>query len=80
MPNTFSMAPRYVRDFAARTEFAPPERDLFALLGAKLRRLARDGRPAGARASPSSATPATPARGRTPPCASGRCRTGPAWS
>ncbi len=47
MPNTFSMAPRYVRDFAARTEFAAPERDLFALLGAKLRRLARDGRPSG---------------------------------
>ena len=46
MPNTFSMAPRYVRDFAARTGFASPERDLFALLGAKLRRLARDGRPA----------------------------------
>jgi site-specific DNA-methyltransferase (adenine-specific) len=45
MPNTFSMAPRYVRDFAARTAFASPERDLFALLGAKLRRLARDGRP-----------------------------------
>jgi hypothetical protein len=46
MPNTFSMAPRYVRDFAARTAFASPERDLFALLGAKLGRLARDGRPA----------------------------------
>jgi len=45
MPNTFSMAPRYVRDFAARTGFASPERDLFSLLGAKLRRLARDGRP-----------------------------------
>lgn len=46
MPNPFSMAPRYVRDFAARTGFASPERDLFALLGAKLRRLTRDGRPA----------------------------------
>ncbi len=45
MPNTFSMAPGYVRDFAARTSFAAPERDLFSLLGAKLRRLARDGRP-----------------------------------
>jgi site-specific DNA-methyltransferase (adenine-specific) len=45
MPNTFSMAPRYVRDFAERTGFASPERDLFTLLGAKLRRLARDGRP-----------------------------------
>ena len=29
MPNTFSMAPRYVRDFAARTAFASPERDVF---------------------------------------------------
>ncbi|HSW42661.1 MAG TPA: DNA methyltransferase [Patescibacteria group bacterium] len=46
MPNTFSMAPGYVRDFAARTRFEPAERDLFSLLGAKLRRLARDGRPA----------------------------------
>jgi site-specific DNA-methyltransferase (adenine-specific) len=45
MPNTFSMAPRYVRDFAARTGFEAVERDLFALLAAKLRRLARDGRP-----------------------------------
>ena len=45
MPNTFSMAPGYVRDFAARTGFASPERDLFSLLGAKLHRLARDGRP-----------------------------------
>jgi hypothetical protein len=46
MPNTFSMAPRYVRDFADRTAFEAPERDLFLLLAAKLRRLARDGRPA----------------------------------
>jgi len=45
MPNTFSMAPGYVRDFAARTRFAAAERDLFVLLAAKLRRLARDGRP-----------------------------------
>jgi site-specific DNA-methyltransferase (adenine-specific) len=45
MPNTFSMAPRYVRDFAARTGFAASERDLVVLLAAKLRRLARDGRP-----------------------------------
>src|SRR4051794_25461119 len=29
MPNTFSMAPRYVRDFAARTSFTSPERDVF---------------------------------------------------
>ena len=46
MPNTFSMPPRYVRDFVARTGFAASERDLFVLLAAKLRRLARDGRPA----------------------------------
>ncbi|MES2209479.1 MAG: DNA methyltransferase [Chloroflexota bacterium] len=39
MPNTFSMAPRYVRDFAARTDFKSPARDVFAGLGAKLDRL-----------------------------------------
>ncbi|HET9614542.1 MAG TPA: DNA methyltransferase [Candidatus Limnocylindrales bacterium] len=42
MPNTFSMAPRYVRDFAARTGFAAPERDVFAGLERKLARLHRD--------------------------------------
>ncbi len=47
MPNTFSMAPRYVRDYAARTAFSSPERDAFALLDAKVRRLARDGAPRG---------------------------------
>jgi site-specific DNA-methyltransferase (adenine-specific) len=41
MPNTFSMAPRYVRDFAARTAFASPERDVFECLDAKLGRLYR---------------------------------------
>ena len=64
MPNTFSMAPRYVRDFAARTEFRSSERDAFACIGAKLDRLYRaplpassgiallgDARDAGARAS-----------------------------
>jgi site-specific DNA-methyltransferase (adenine-specific) len=42
MPNTFSMAPRYVRDFAARTSFSSPERDAFDGLDAKLNRLYRD--------------------------------------
>jgi hypothetical protein len=42
MPNTFSMAPRYVRDFAARTAFSSPERDVFAGLEAKIARLYRD--------------------------------------
>jgi DNA methylase len=42
MPNTFSMAPRYVRDFAARTAFQSPERDAFDRLEAKLHRLYRD--------------------------------------
>ncbi len=42
MPNTFSMAPRYVRDFAARTSFASPERDVFDGLSRKLDRLFRD--------------------------------------
>jgi len=41
MPNTFSMAPRYVRNFAARTEFASPERDVFDGLSKKLDRLFR---------------------------------------
>ena len=47
MPNTFSMAPRYVRDFAARTAYSPPERDAFDRLDAKLARLFRDAPPRG---------------------------------
>lgn len=47
MPNTFSMAPRYVRDFVARTSFHSPERDAFRLLDDKLRRLYRQPLPAG---------------------------------
>jgi hypothetical protein len=42
MPNTFSMAPRYVREFAQRTGFQSPERDAFGRLDAKLTRLFRD--------------------------------------
>ena len=42
MPNTFSMAPRYVRDFAARTGFASPDRDVFGGLEKKLARLYRE--------------------------------------
>jgi DNA methylase len=42
MPNTFSMAPRYVRDFAARTGFRSPERDVFQCIDAKLDRLYRE--------------------------------------
>ncbi len=45
MPNTFSMAPRYVREFAARTGFEAPDRDVFAGLERKLARLHRDGPP-----------------------------------
>jgi site-specific DNA-methyltransferase (adenine-specific) len=41
MPNTFSMAPRYVRDFVAKNGYEPPERDVFDALGAKLDRLYR---------------------------------------
>ena len=41
MPNTFSMAPRYVREFARRTAFASPQRDVFDGLAAKLDRLYR---------------------------------------
>jgi DNA methylase len=46
MPNTFSMAPRYVRDFAARTNFQAPQRDVFDCLAAKVRRLHRQALPA----------------------------------
>jgi site-specific DNA-methyltransferase (adenine-specific) len=42
MPNTFSMAPRYVRDFVARTGFRSPEREAFACIEAKLGRLHRE--------------------------------------
>ncbi len=42
MPNTFSMAPRYVRDFAARTGYSAPQRDVFAGLERKVARLQRD--------------------------------------
>jgi hypothetical protein len=45
MPNTFSMAPRYVRDFAARTGFASPDRDVFDCLEKKLSRLYRQAPP-----------------------------------
>lgn len=45
MPNTFSMAPRYVREFAARTRFASPERDVFDGLSKKLDRLFRQPAP-----------------------------------
>jgi site-specific DNA-methyltransferase (adenine-specific) len=45
MPNTFSMAPRYVRDFAARTAFESPQRDVFDGLSAKLDRLYRQPAP-----------------------------------
>jgi site-specific DNA-methyltransferase (adenine-specific) len=41
MPNTFSMAPRYVRTFARDTAFTSPERDVFDGLGKKLDRLFR---------------------------------------
>jgi hypothetical protein len=41
MPNTFSMAPRYVRQFAARTGYQAPPRDVFDCLAGKIRRLHR---------------------------------------
>ena len=41
MPNTFSMAPRYVRDFVASSGYEPPARDVFDALSAKLDRLYR---------------------------------------
>ena len=77
MPNTFSMAPRYVRDFAARNAFAASERDVFRCLGAKLDRLYRaplppatgmsllgDARDAGARATATLRVRGLPERAR----------------
>src|SRR6185369_5633670 len=46
MPNTFSMAPRYVLDFVRRTDYRPPEREVFDSLAAKLDRLYRQALPA----------------------------------
>ncbi|HEU4671689.1 MAG TPA: DNA methyltransferase [Candidatus Limnocylindrales bacterium] len=45
MPNTFSMAPRYVREFVERSGFRSPERDVFDGLGLKIGRLFRHGPP-----------------------------------
>jgi hypothetical protein len=45
MPNTFSMAPRYVRDYVTRTGFQSPERDVFRCLELKLDRLFRQPAP-----------------------------------
>jgi hypothetical protein len=45
MPNTFSMAPRYVREFAARTSFSSPERNVFDCVELKLARLYRQAPP-----------------------------------
>ena len=80
MPNTFSMAPRYVRDFAARTDFQSPERDVFDGLDAKLDRLYRAAAADDRRASRSSAT-----RGRrharpAPRCAPAACPIAPGSS
>ena len=73
MPNTFSMAPRYVREFAARTAFASPRRDVFDGLAAKLDRLFRQPPPAdrgrrapGRRPRRRAAGPRGPARARPP--------------
>jgi site-specific DNA-methyltransferase (adenine-specific) len=45
MPNTFSMAPRYVREFVAKTDFHSPQRDVFDCLDLKLHRLNRQPAP-----------------------------------
>ena len=42
MPNTFSMAPNYVREYVSRTGFRSPDRDVFGGLELKLARLHRD--------------------------------------
>lgn len=48
MPNTFSMAPRYVRSFAAERGYEAPSRDAFGALAAKLDRLYRQPPPTAA--------------------------------
>ncbi|MFN8620186.1 MAG: DNA methyltransferase [Chloroflexota bacterium] len=45
MPNAFSMAPRYTRTWLDDRAAARPRRDVFVLLGVRLRRLFRDGLP-----------------------------------
>lgn len=45
MPNAFSLAPGYVRDYSARTAFRAEPRDVFAALRAKLKRLYRQSPP-----------------------------------
>ena len=81
MPNTFSMAPRYVRDFAARTAFSSPERDVVRLSRAQARPALPPGGAADARASRSSATPATSRPGRGRRCATAACPIGRgSWS
>ena len=77
MPNTFSMARGYVRDYVARTDFHSPERDVFGCLDRKLTRLYRqplpastgiallgDARDAGARARTALRARALPDRAR----------------
>ncbi len=73
MPNTFSMAPRYVRDFAARTAFKSPERDVFACLDAKLDRLYRQPPPSIERDRPARRRPRRRRRAPGPPCARAAC-------
>ena len=81
MPNTFSMAPRYVRDFAARTAFASPRRDVFDGLGRQARpAVPPAGRPP-PRASRCSAMPGTSRRAPWGPSAIAAGPTGRAsWS
>ena len=80
MPNTFSMAPRYVRDFAARTVFASPERDVFACLDLRSSTGCTACPCPRRRASRSPVTPGTPASvpgRRSVPAA---CPIAPVWS
>ena len=74
MPNTFSMAPRYVREFAARTGFASPERDVFACLEAKLDRLYRQPPPTSTGDRPPRRCSRCRRRGPESPCARRACR------
>lgn len=70
MPNTFAMAPNYVRQYIAAHNLTPPEVDAFAMIRSKLRRLSLPAAPPAHRGAAwlADATSApSPGRMLTPP-------------
>lgn len=47
MPNTFSMSPGYIRNYAAKNRLRTPRRDVFSVVERRTRRLYSRGRPRG---------------------------------